>query len=79
MDAIGSWVTEAVQAVLGFLPDSPFAMLQNYQNSEFGEWLGYLNWFIPINTFVSILTTWVTAIAIYYVYQIVLRWIKAIE
>ena len=38
-----------------------------------------VNWFVPVNSFVSILETWLVAVGIYYVYQIVLRWIKVIE
>ncbi len=34
---------------------------------------------IPIGQIIAILETWVTAVAIYYLYSIVLRWIKAIE
>lgn len=38
-----------------------------------------VNWFIPIGTFVSILEGWLVCVAVYYAYQIVLRWIKVIE
>lgn len=38
-----------------------------------------MNWFVPVGTFVGILETWLAGVAIYYVYQIVLRWVKVIE
>ena len=48
-------------------------------NSEIYDWLQMVNWFIPINTFIGILEGWLSCVAVYYVYQVVLRWIKVIE
>ena len=79
LDTLSNAIFTSVEAILSIFPDSPFVILQEMSNSAYSEWLGYLNWFIPINTFVGILELWLAAIAIYYVLQIVLRWIKAIE
>jgi len=65
--------------VLCLLPVSPFTILDELSNSEFYEWLQMLNWFIPINTFVSIFEVWLVGVGLYYGYQIVFRWIKVIE
>jgi hypothetical protein len=43
------------------------------------EVLGYINYFLPISEFATILTGWVIAIGAYYLASIVLRWIKAIS
>ncbi len=43
------------------------------------EWLQFVNWFIPVGTFVSIFEAWLFGVGVYYIYQIVLRWIKVIE
>lgn len=72
-------ITKVLKAVLKILPDSPFLFLEEMGNSEVAQWLGYLNWFIPVNTFVAILEGWLVCIAIYYVWQIILRWMNAIE
>lgn len=65
-----------IGAILSFLPDSPF----NFDRaSEFADIMGYINYFIPIGTFLKILAGWLTAIGAYYVYSLILRWIKAIE
>lgn len=77
--SLTSAVTAMVGKVLSFLPDSPFLVLQNMSNSEIYQWIKWLNWFIPINTFVSIMEAWLVGIGLYYIYQIVLRWLKAIE
>ena len=77
--SLTSAVTAMVGKVLSFLPDSPFLVLQNMSNSNMYQWIKWLNWFIPINTFVSIMEAWLVGIGLYYIYQIVLRWLKAIE
>lgn len=67
------------RSVLDLLPESPFMFLQDMTNTEVYDWLKMLNWFIPINSFIGILEAWLSGILVYYVYQIVLRWIKVIE
>jgi hypothetical protein len=79
MDGFSQSIYNVIEGALSFLPDSPFTFLQDYSNSEVGQWLGYVNWFIPVNIFVSIMTAWCAAILVYYVIQIILRWAKAIE
>lgn len=79
MDGLTSDVYDAIEGALSFLPDSPFLFLQDFGNSPVGQWLGWLNWFIPIQAFVVILEAWCSAILVYYVIQIILRWAKAIE
>ena len=66
-------------SVVNLLPTSPFVALDELGQSEFYDWLQMLNWFIPITTFVGILEGWLLAIGVYYIYQIILRWIKVIE
>lgn len=80
LDSLATLFTTGLNAVLSFFPDSPFVILDDLSASaEWAEWLAYLNWFIPVNTFVAILEGWLSCIAIYYVWQVVLRWLKAIE
>ena len=74
----GTLVSFAV-SVVELFPESPFVVLNDMSNSDFYTCLKYLNWFIPVSSFVSILETWLLGIGIYYIYQIVLRWIKVIE
>jgi hypothetical protein len=79
MDGLTQGVYNVIEGALSILPDSPFQFLYSYSNSVIGEWLGWLNWFIPVNSFVSILAAWCSAILVWYVIQIILRWAKAIE
>lgn len=63
--------------IFSFLPRSPFTSAMD----TIGEipYLGYINYFIPIKGILAITTIWLTAVGIFYVYQIVLRWIKAVD
>ncbi len=79
LDTLSNAIFTSVEAVLSLFPDSPFSILQEMSSADFAQWLRFLNWFIPVNVFVGILELWLAGIAIYYVLQIVLRWLKAIE
>ncbi len=69
-----------INGVLSLLPDSPFKILDDLTASgEIAEWLGMVNWFVPIYSFVGILEGWLAGILVYYIYQVVLRWLRAIE
>lgn len=71
-----SSIGKLLSLILSFLPNSPFSSIDL---SPLRDFLGYLNYLIPIVEMVSILTAWCTSIGIYYIYQIALRWAKAVE
>lgn len=74
------FISKGLMAILSFLPDSPFKLLDRLDPSGvIAEILGFVNWFVPIYTFVGIFEGWLVCVALYYVYQIGLRWLKAIE
>lgn len=68
-----------VEGILSILPDSPFKFLETISTGPVGEILRWVNWFVPVYAFVGIFQAWLAAIAVYYVYQIVLRWANAIS
>ncbi len=66
-----------LQAVLSLFPLSPFReVIEELGNLPY---LGYINWFVPIGDFVKIGTVWLAAIAAYYAWSIIARWIKLIS
>lgn len=79
MDWITSALVNLAASIISIFPESPFAHI----DGDFVSWLStilpYVNWFIPFDKIVATLGLWLAAIAIYYVYQIVLRWIKVVE
>lgn len=79
LETFGQWCYDLAEGALNMLPASPFAFIKDMSASGFADWLAVFNWFIPVNVFVGILETWCSAILLYYVVQIVLRWAKAIE
>lgn len=64
-------------ALISVLPLSPFQGFISYLSSV--PYLGYINWFIPMGTIITITVAWTTAIGTYYLYSIVMRWIKVIQ
>jgi hypothetical protein len=62
----------------GMLPESPF---QKYllQNDMIKQYVGYINYFVPVAEMLVVLEAWCFAIGVYYIIQIVLRWLNAIE
>ena len=68
------------QWIYSVLPLDPFKdVISDLFSSKLQQGLGWLNWFIPIGDIVKILLVWVTCITTYYIYTVVLRWLKVIE
>lgn len=66
-------VKGAIQWLVERLPDSPFQALNM---SDISEYLGFINWIVPVNQMVYTLGLWVSCIAIMYVYSVVMKWVK---
>lgn len=60
------------QTLISLLPLSPFA--EFYASWSAPEWVSWLNWFLPVGTFVKIMAAWLVAIALYYAYSVAARW-----
>lgn len=71
---VGDTILNFLKSVL---PVSPFAA--TIEKIASLPYLAYLNWFVPVGTFVSIGTVWLTCVGLYYLYSILLRWVKAIQ
>lgn len=73
-------IIKALGTVLGWvfalLPPSPFSAIDNTPVQSF---LSGLSWIIPFSQILAILELWLTAIGLYYIASIVLRWVKAIN
>ncbi len=64
-----------INSVILLLPDSPF---QSVNNNDVSQYMGVLNWLVPIPAILTILEAWLVAVTAYYVLSVALRWIKAI-
>ena len=76
-----AWMKEILDkllaVVLSLLPLYPFK--EFIDKLEEIPFLGYLNYFIPVGTCLKIGAAWLSAIALFYLYSVVARWIKLIE
>lgn len=74
------WMNEIIgkfgQTLMDVLPTSPFQQfLTDFKDLPY---LNYLNWFIPVGTFIKIGGAWLGAIGIFYLYSVIMRWVKMI-
>lgn len=77
ISGIGEFLSQLGDVIIKVLPKSPFVYLD--MNPAVAEVMGYVNYFVPISTCVAIAEVWLVSIGLYYVYMIVLRWVKAIQ
>lgn len=76
MDSLGSNLLNALSWVIELLPNSPF---QAINNSDVSSFMGTLNWFLPMDKIVAELELWLSCVVIFCFYQILLRWVRAIN
>lgn len=74
---VGAKFSELGDKILSWLPTSPIVYLQ--ADAEIKKYLGYVNWFIPIYSIISVLETWLVCVLLWYVVQVILRWLKVTE
>lgn len=75
-NTLKNFLINTINVFLAILPDCPF---EKYIAATVdNETLQYVNWFIPIDDFIVIGETWLVAIGIFYLYQVVLRWLKVV-
>lgn len=70
-------IAKVFKAVMNLLPNSPFNSVK--VNTISNEYLGHLAWVIPFESILSVFSMSLAAVSIYYIYQVLLRWIKAVE
>jgi hypothetical protein len=81
IQGIIDWFAEIGHYIINLLPNSPFSLIENIGLDEVmgSKWLEWLNWLLPLKQIIAILQLWVSAIVVYYIYQAILRWVKAIQ
>ncbi|HBE9908586.1 TPA: hypothetical protein KNJ60_003882 [Clostridioides difficile] len=73
-----SLLANIINIILSVLPNSPFLSFSSDAKTT-SEFLPYLAWFLPVKSMFITLTAWLSCMLIYYVYSVVMRWIKLIE
>ena len=77
IDGVNEVANKVFDVILFLLPNSPFSNID--LPPIFIDFLGYLNYYVPIDEILITMTAWLGCIMIYYTYQLVLRWIKAVS
>ena len=75
-----SWLAELLTEFGGMIVNAlPRSPVSRYLDAiEELPYLEYVNWFIPVSSILVVCETWLVCIGIYYLYSIILRWIRAI-
>lgn len=64
------------EKLLQLLPLSPFTkFIEQFRSLPY---LGYLNWFFPVGDCLVVMAAWLTAVGVFYLYSIIMRWLKVI-
>ena len=84
MDSIIDWMDSLVEKfwdkILDFLPGDPFTeYIYQLKYGTISQYLGYINYFFPVKFLFMALGSFLSCLAVYYIYSIILRWIKAID
>lgn len=68
-----SIIYKLFKMLVDIFPDDPLLKLIN--EFKTAEWLGYLNYFIPVSFFVDVTMIWVGAIISYRVYKVIANFV----
>lgn len=76
MDYVTSIWNQFAEYLGNVLPYSPFKpFLDEMENLPA---LGFLNWLIPVQDILRVMGAWLGAVAIFYLFSVVLRWLHVI-
>lgn len=73
---VGSGLFQLLSWLLGLLPTYDYPDLSGYLLG-FSQYLGNLNWFVPVGTIAAITAAWAVAILVYNVFLIFSGWLKS--
>lgn len=65
-----------IDGAVAILPSFSVADWLGTAFAEFGQFLGAINYFVPFGLMIDIAFAWVSAIAVWYVVQFILRFIQ---
>lgn len=77
INTISNVFAKIIDSILQFLPKSPFPEMMALVTDI--PYLKELNWFIPVAEMLYVTTLWLGAIAIYYIYSAMLRFVRVLK
>lgn len=69
-------ISNFINLIMMLLPDSPFSAIDL---GFLAPYLSFINWLIPVGQILTFLSVWCTAIGIYYIYSIALRFTNVVD
>lgn len=78
IDVIMEFLVGMLEGVLSILPDSPFKDIPN-DLGFFTDVMGWINYFVPVGTILSILTVYLGAVLIWYGVRWIMRFVQYID
>ena len=76
MDILNSIWNSFGDKIANILPTSPFTPIVEWVRGL--PYLSFVNWFVPVGEMLQLLGVWLSAIAVYYLAMVVLRWLKVV-
>lgn len=64
--------------IISLLPLSPFTKFIDEFEALNPEWLGWLNWVVPVKDILIVTAAWLGAVGLFYLYSVIMRWVKLI-
>lgn len=68
-----------VSFVLNLLPDSPFQQIEPNPSSVFGQVMGWITYFVPIQEMIVVTLGFLGAVIVWYAYRWILRLARYVD
>lgn len=79
LDWLNSLVDKFLNMLYSVLPASPLSgFISKVSGSIPRLYIAYLNWFVPVKEILIVFAAFLSSLALYYIYSVVMRWIKLI-
>lgn len=76
---LNDFLSGIISILVSVLPQDPFISSIDSLSVNLGEYIGYLNYFIPIGKICDILALWIVAVGAWYVYRALASWLHLVN
>ena len=77
MDTLNGLLSNFGAFLQSILPVSPFADF--FDQWVAPQYLSWLNWFFPVSECITVLGVWISAVTVYMLYSVLMRWVRVID
>lgn len=76
---LNDFLNGIISALVSVLPQDPFISSIEGFNSAFGQYIGYINYFIPFGKMCDILALWIVSVGLWYAYRALASWLHLVS